>query len=247
MSTPHQILINLSNQVPYNQWQFLQDAVYKIALSSSFEHLPTRKTSYIQGWQLTISSQDTGRVEYVYEENGSVTKLSIILQSIFAVRSDGCWTSFDKEIELEHCNYLPPLDTKQNMPTLDLGVEQAVFVPTSVEELGTPLELAEQDEQDVDEEKPVSPASESCLNMAPPKFGGAQADSVLSSVKQLGTLSTQKKMPTSDTSSFEKCIAWPPKSGGIYMSFSRDEEPDAWYTTMLNHAQLIFGALPNPA
>ena len=134
------------------------------------------------------------------------------------------------------------------MPTPELGVEQAVFVPISVEELGTLLELAEQaeqDEQDVDEEKPVSPASESCLNMAPPNFGG---DSVLSSVEQQGTLSTLKKMPTSDTSSFEKCIAWPPKSGSIYMSFSRDEEPDAWYTTMLNHAhKLMFGALPIPA
>ena len=28
-------------------------------------------------------------------------------------------------------------------------------------------------------------------------------------------------------------VAWPPKYGGIYMRFSRDEEPDAWYTTML--------------
>ena len=32
----------------------------------------------------------------------------------------------------------------------------------------------------------------------------------------------------------ENWIAWPPRFGGIYMRFSRDEEPDAWYTTMLN-------------
>ena len=37
----------------------------------------------------------------------------------------------------------------------------------------------------------------------------------------------------------EFCIAWPPKVGGIYMCFSRDEEPDAWYTTMLNHKQKL--------
>ncbi len=37
---------------------------------------------------------------------------------------------------------------------------------------------------------------------------------------------------------FEKCIGWPTKSGGINMRFSRDENPDAWYTTMLNtHAK----------
>ena len=42
------------------------------------------------------------------------------------------------------------------------------------------------------------------------------------------------------------CIAWPPKFGGINMRFSRDEEPDAWYTTMLNaHAnELATRALP---
>ena len=132
------------------------------------------------------------------------------------------------------------------MPTPDIGGEPPVLVPTSVEELGTPLELAEQDEQDkqdIDEEKPVSPVSEPCPNIAPPKFGG---DSVLLSIEQQGTLSTLK-IPASKTPPFRKCIAWPPKSGGIYISFSRDEEPDAWYTTMLNHAQLMFGALPNPA
>ena len=45
---------------------------------------------------------------------------------------------------------------------------------------------------------------------------------------------------------FGNCIAWPPKFGGINMRFSRDEEPDAWYTTMLNaHAnELATRALP---
>ena len=218
MSIPHQYLINLSNRVPHNQWQYLQDAVYKIAVTSSFEHLPTRKTSYIRGWQLTISSQDNG-AEYVYEENSSVTKLCLILQSIVAVRSDRYWISFDKEIELEKLNYLPPLNTDLNTAPPSLGGEQAVFVPTSVEELGTPLELTK---QDVNKEIPVSPASEPCPNIAPPKFGG---DSVPSSVKQRGTLSTPK-MPTSETP-VEKCIAWPPKLGSIYISFSRDKEPDA--------------------
>ena len=36
-----------------------------------------------------------------------------------------------------------------------------------------------------------------------------------------------------DAEFFENCIAWPPKFGGTHMRFSRDEEPDAWYTTML--------------
>jgi hypothetical protein len=58
-----------------------------------------------------------------------------------------------------------------------------------------------------------------------------------------------KAVPTIRVSkSSENCIGWPPKSGGIYMSFSRDEEPDAWYTTMLNHMhKLTTGAILHPA
>ena len=46
--------------------------------------------------------------------------------------------------------------------------------------------------------------------------------------------------------SSEYCIGWPPKFGGINMRFSRDEEPDAWYTTMLqanarNRSYATFG------
>ena len=55
----------------------------------------------------------------------------------------------------------------------------------------------------------------------------------LRNVKQMRQKHASKKMPTSETPSFEKCIGWPPKFGGINMRFSRDEEPDAWYTTML--------------
>ena len=58
---------------------------------------------------------------------------------------------------------------------------------------------------------------------------------------------TLEKVPTSETHFFEKCIGWPPKFGGIYMSFSRDEEPDAWYTTMLNHSQKLIHASPHLA
>ena len=50
-----------------------------------------------------------------------------------------------------------------------------------------------------------------------------------------------------NTEFFENCIAWPPKCGGTYIRFSRDEEPDTWYTTMLNHRQKLIDALPNPA
>ena len=44
-------------------------------------------------------------------------------------------------------------------------------------------------------------------------------------------------------------IGWPTKFGGSNMCFSRDEDLDAWYTTMLNtHAKkLATRALPNPA
>ena len=55
------------------------------------------------------------------------------------------------------------------------------------------------------------------------------------------------KMPRSQLPSFENYIEGPPISGGINMRFSRDEEPDAWYTTILNHTQkLTTGAIPNP-
>ena len=37
---------------------------------------------------------------------------------------------------------------------------------------------------------------------------------------------------------FGNCIPWPPKFGGTNIRLSRDEQPDAWYTTMLNtHAK----------
>ena len=110
--------------------------------------------------------------------------------------------------------------TRKNRVSPRFSIKQAIFVPTSIEELGTPLELVEQDKQDVDKEKPVSPASKPCPNIVPPKFSG---DSVPSSVEQQGALSTPK-IPK--TPFFGKCIVWPPKSGGIYISFSRDEEPD---------------------
>ncbi len=85
----------------------------------------------------------------------------------------------------------PIYNTCQNMASPNFGDEQAVSVPTSVEELGIPVELAE---QAVEENLVfVSPASESCQNMAPPNFGGEQADSVPASVEQLGTLPAPKK------------------------------------------------------
>ena len=45
-----------------------------------------------------------------------------------------------------------------------------------------------------------------------------------------------KAMPKTprDAEVFGNIIAWPPKFGGTNMRFSPDEEPDAWYTTMLN-------------
>ena len=54
-------------------------------------------------------------------------------------------------------------------------------------------------------------------------------------MRQKQKLNAAKKMlPTSEIPCFGKCFGWPPKSGGIYNCFSRDEEPDAWYATMLN-------------
>ncbi len=191
MST-HQILTSRSYQsLTRDQRQYLQDAVYEIALTSSFEQLPTTKTFYISGCKLTISSQDDG-IEYVYKEDGSVTKLCIIRQTIVAV-SKGFWTCFNKTIELEKLNYFPPLDTDtdQNMASPNFAGEQADSVPPSVEELGAPLELAEQ----AVEENPVSPASEPFQNMASPNFAGEQANSVPSSVDQLGKPSTPKFRP----------------------------------------------------
>ena len=52
--------------------------------------------------------------------------------------------------------------------------------------------------------------------------------------KKLGA----SKMPASRLPFDEICIGWPTKFGGSNMLFSRDENPDAWYTTMLNtHAK----------
>ncbi len=46
--------------------------------------------------------------------------------------------------------------------------------------------------------------------------------------------------------SFKKCIGWPTKSSRINMRFSRDKEPDTWYTTILNSTQkLASEAIPN--
>ena len=56
-----------------------------------------------------------------------------------------------------------------------------------------------------------------------------------------------KKVPISKTHFFEKFIRWPPRFSGIYMSFSRNEELDAWYTTMLNHSQKLIHASPHLA
>ena len=38
---------------------------------------------------------------------------------------------------------------------------------------------------------------------------------------------------------FENCIGLPTKFGAIDMRFSRDEDSDAWYTTMLNHTHKL--------
>ena len=46
---------------------------------------------------------------------------------------------------------------------------------------------------------------------------------------------------------FENCIGCPAKLGATNMRFSRDENPDAWYTTMLNHRQKLFEASPYQA
>ncbi len=53
-----------------------------------------------------------------------------------------------------------------------------------------------------------------------------------------------KKMHIRVSKFFENCIGLPSKFGAVNMCFSRDEDPDAWYTTMLNHKQKI-EALPN--
>ena len=63
--------------------------------------------------------------------------------------------------------------------------------------------------------------------------------------KKLGASKTSR---TSRLLFDEICIGWPTKFGGSNMLFSRDENPDAWYTTMLNHTdKLATRALPNPA
>ena len=57
----------------------------------------------------------------------------------------------------------------------------------------------------------------------------------LRNVKQMRQKFGAKKVSSSRVSEFfETCVAWPAKFGGIDMRFSRDEELDAWYTTMLN-------------
>ena len=48
-------------------------------------------------------------------------------------------------------------------------------------------------------------------------------------------LGASKMVPTSRLPFDEICIGWPTKLGGSNMLFSHDENPDAWYTTMLNH------------
>ena len=168
---------------------------------------------------------------------------------------------FDKLDEIQinfqrfHASY-----TRPNTAPPNFGGEQSNPVPTSVEELGIPWELSKQD----DKEKTVSPAYKTDLNMPLPNFGGEQADSVPPSVEQLRNCGSEPSgsMPFGPEPStpktprdaevfdvFGNSIIWPPKSGGTYMRFSRDEEPDAWYTTMLNtHAnKLATRALPNPA
>ena len=48
-----------------------------------------------------------------------------------------------------------------------------------------------------------------------------------------------KKTRTGRMLSAEICIGWPTKIGGSNMLFSRDEDLDAWYTTMLNTRQKL--------
>ena len=48
-----------------------------------------------------------------------------------------------------------------------------------------------------------------------------------------------KKTRTSRSPSAEIYIGWPTKFGGSNMRRSRDEDLDAWYTTMLNHTQKL--------
>ena len=59
----------------------------------------------------------------------------------------------------------------------------------------------------------------------------------LRNIKQMRQKLRAQKMPRSETPSFGNCIGWSPKIGGIDMRFSRDEDLDAWYTTVLNHTQ----------
>ena len=48
--------------------------------------------------------------------------------------------------------------------------------------------------------------------------------------KKLGA----SNIPVSRLPFDEICIGWPTKFGGSNMLFSRDKNPDTWYTTMLN-------------
>ncbi len=71
----------------------------------------------------------------------------------------------------------------------------------------------------------------------------------LRNVKQMRQkFGAAKKMPRIRVSKFfENCIGLPSKFGAVNMCFSRDEDPDAWYTTMLNHKQKLIEALPDLA
>ena len=52
-------------------------------------------------------------------------------------------------------------------------------------------------------------------------------------------LGASKKVPTSRLPSVGNYIEWPTTFGESNMLFSRDEDLDAWYTTMLNHTQKL--------
>ena len=63
----------------------------------------------------------------------------------------------------------------------------------------------------------------------------------LRNVKQMRQkFGAARKVPSSQIPSFKNCLRWLAKFGGINICFSRDEEPDAWYTTMLNYKQKLY-------
>ena len=69
-----------------------------------------------------------------------------------------------------------------------------------------------------------------------------QVYKLLRNVKQIRQkFGAAKKMPRIRVSKFfENCIGLPSKFGAVNIYFSRDEDPDAWYTTMLNHKQKLY-------